>query len=89
MDILKVGHHGSKTSTGEDFIERIEPTYSLISVGRKNRYNHPHVETILTLQKYHSKIYQTSIHGMIQMTLEKKIRVKTCIWGTLRNSVYI
>ena len=41
IDILKVGHHGSKTSSSKQFIESIDPIYSIISVGRNNRYNHP------------------------------------------------
>src|SRR3990167_5858764 len=41
-DILKVGHHGSKTSTTEDFLRTVSPKMAIISSGRKNRYGHPH-----------------------------------------------
>jgi competence protein ComEC len=68
-DILKVGHHGSKTSTSEYFIKAIEPEYSVIQVGLNNRYNHPSTEIIKRLKKYNTKIYQTSINGSIKFII--------------------
>ena len=41
IDVLKVGHHGSRTSSGKEFINEINPKYSIISVGKNNRYGHP------------------------------------------------
>ena len=49
IDVLKVGHHGSKTSSGKDFIDEIHPRYSVISVGKKNRYGHPNKEVLENL----------------------------------------
>ena len=46
IDVLKVGHHGSKTSSGEEFIDEINPKYSIISVGKNNRYGHPNKEVL-------------------------------------------
>lgn len=62
-DILKVGHHGSKTSTAPDFIAAVAPRYAVISVGRKNRYGHPHHQTLDTLAKFGIKTFRTDQEG--------------------------
>lgn len=78
IDILKVGHHGSKTSSNKQFIESIDPIYSIISVGRNNRYNHPNNEVLEILKN--TQIYRTDLNGSIIVTLKnKKINIKTCI----------
>lgn len=56
VDFLKAGHHGSKGSTGEDFLEKAKPELTIISCGRKNRYGHPHGELIERLEKSGSGI---------------------------------
>jgi competence protein ComEC len=58
-DILKVGHHGSKTSTTEDFVRAVAPHSAVISVGRKNRYGHPTQQTLDTLAKFNIPIFRT------------------------------
>jgi competence protein ComEC len=65
IDILKVGHHGSKTSTSEEFILHYQPEFSVISVGEKNRFGHPHNDVLSILTKGGSKILRTDIHGGI------------------------
>ena len=55
VDVLKVGHHGSKTSSSKEFINVINPKYSIISVGKNNRYGHPNKEVLENLEN--SKIY--------------------------------
>lgn len=65
VDILRVGHHGSKTSTDSIFIEQIEPTYALISAGRKNRYGHPAPEVLDVLKKHQLQILRTDKDGAI------------------------
>lgn len=78
IDFLKVGHHGSNTSSSEEFIKSINPKYSLISVGKNNRYGHPKGEVLDTLKG--SKIYRTDINGSIEIKLNKKgYKIKTCI----------
>lgn len=57
IDLLKVGHHGSKTSSSFDFLSRITPTISVISVGKKNSYGHPSEEIISNLNKIGSKTF--------------------------------
>lgn len=77
IDVLKVGHHGSKTSSSEEFIDRINPKYSIISVGKNNRYGHPNQEVLKNLAN--SKIYRTDKNGGIQIKLSKNgYQMKTC-----------
>lgn len=64
-DILKVGHHGSKTSTSVKFIEWLKPKTAIISVGKNNLYGHPHQEVINTLKAHNVKIRRTDIEGTI------------------------
>lgn len=77
MDLLKVGHHGSRYSTHEDFVKRVLPEYAILSYGEGNTYGHPSREVIECLERYGSDIYHTGLSGMIDMYIEKnKIRIK-------------
>jgi competence protein ComEC len=64
-DVLKVGHHGSHTSSEETFIGFVSPKYSIISAGKNNRYGHPHKEVLEILKKVNSKILNTADLGAI------------------------
>lgn len=64
-DVIKIGHHGSYTSTSEEFLKRVSPTYAVISVGKDNDYGHPHKETIDLLNNSNVKVYRTDIAGTI------------------------
>ena len=59
-DILKLGHHGSKTSTSEEFLQVVSPSSVVISAGKDNRYGHPHQEVIRGVQDFGSNIYSTN-----------------------------
>ena len=77
IDVLKVGHHGSKTSSGEMFIDEINPEYSIISVGKNNRYGHPNDSILDNLEE--SKIYRTDQDGSIMFKIKKnKLDIETC-----------
>ena len=77
IDVLKVGHHGSKTSSSKYFIDAINPKYSVISVGRNNRYGHPNKEVLDNL--YNSKIYRTNQDGSIMFKIKNnKLNIETC-----------
>ena len=70
ISILKVGHHGSNTSSSKDFISQINPSISLISVGENNIYHHPNKEVINNLSK--SRIYRTDTNNMVKLTINSK-----------------
>ena len=77
IDVLKVGHHGSKTSSSKCFIDSINPKYSIISVGKNNRYGHPNDSVLDNLND--SNIYRTDINGSIMFKIKNnKLRIDTC-----------
>ena len=77
IDVLKVGHHGSKTSSGKEFINEINPKYSIISVGKNNRYGHPNKEVLNNLSD--SKIYRTDQNGSVMFKIKNnKLKIETC-----------
>lgn len=73
-DIIKIGHHGSKTSSDELFLTEINPSYAIISAGRNNRYSHPHKETLDTLNKLKITILNTQEKGSIVYTIKDTIK---------------
>ena len=77
IDVIKVGHHGSKISSSKEYINKINPKYSIISVGKNNRYGHPNKEVLNNLGQ--SKIYRTDIDGSIMFRIKNnKLKIKTC-----------
>lgn len=77
IDILKIGHHGSKTSSSKEFINEINPNYSIISVGKNNSYGHPNKEVLNNLSN--SKIYRTDQDGSIMFKIKNyKLKIETC-----------
>ena len=78
IDVLKVGHHGSKTSSSIEFIDSINPRYSIISVGKNNRYHHPNKEVLDNLRE--SRVYRTDIDdGIIFSIKEARLRIEKCL----------
>lgn len=67
MDILKIGHHGSKTSTSLEFLKAINVKIGVIPVGKNNPYNHPNIETIKELESSKANIYRTDLDGRIKV----------------------
>ena len=66
-DVLKVAHHGSKTSSAEEFIKEVSPEIAIISAGQDNSYGHPHQEVLETLEKYGITILRTDKDGDIKI----------------------
>ncbi|MFE8696755.1 DNA internalization-related competence protein ComEC/Rec2 [Cytobacillus sp. FJAT-53684] len=65
IDVLKAGHHGSKTSTTPLFLDQVQPKLAVISAGKNNRYGHPHQEVLENLKERRIRILRTDIHGAI------------------------
>ena len=78
VDVLKVGHHGSRTSTSEEFIEQTKPEVAIISLGKNNSYGHPHKEVKELLEEYDISIYRTDTEGTIHVVSDgKKYEIET------------
>ncbi len=71
-EVLKVSHHGSKTSSGEEFIAEVSPEIAVISVGKDNKYGHPHREVLDTLTKYGIRVLRTDENGDIKIISDGK-----------------
>ena len=70
LDIIKIAHHGSNTSTTSEFINYLSPEYSIISVGRDNFFGHPSQEVLQTLGRVGSKVFRTDTMGMVKVSLD-------------------
>ena len=74
-DILKVAHHGSKTSTTLEFLNAVKPKYSIIGVGKENKFGHPSNITIQNLKKINTEIYRTDTMGEIIIKINNKRKI--------------
>lgn len=70
VDILKVGHHGSRYSTSDNFLEKVNPSYAIISVGNPNSYGHPHKETLEKFKNSNIKVHRTDNEGTILVSTD-------------------
>ena len=80
-DVLKVGHHGSKTSSSYDFIKTVFPKIALIGVGKDNNFGHPNLGVIERLEKSGATIYRTDYMGEIELSIKSNgnMTINTCI----------
>lgn len=77
-DVLKIGHHGSKTSTSKDFLTTVNPNYAVISVGKDNKYHHPATTTLNLLKNQNITVYRTDEDGTTTMITDGiNIEIKT------------
>lgn len=70
--VLKAGHHGSRSSTAQVFLDRVNPLYAIISCGTDNKYGHPHKETLERLNAANIRVFRTDLQGTIVATVEGK-----------------
>jgi competence protein ComEC len=76
-DVLKVGHHGSRTSTTDDLLDAVHPAFGLISDGFENTYGHPHPLTLKALEERHIGVYRTDQLGLIRVVSDgRRIRIE-------------
>ena len=66
-DVLKVGHHGSRTSSTEEFVTAVSPLFAVISVGFENSYGHPHRDVLHRLAEHGSVVYRTDLEGLVSI----------------------
>jgi competence protein ComEC len=69
-DVLKVAHHGSRSSSTPAFLHAVSPRIAMISCGRRNLFGHPHAETIESLQKSQIRIYRTDRNGSVDLNVD-------------------
>lgn len=69
-DLLKVGHHGSLTSTAPEFLRAVAPKYAVISVGKRNSFRHPRPEVLQRLAAAHVNTYRTDLFGAVRFDLD-------------------
>lgn len=75
-DVLKVGHHGSKTSSSELFLGFVKPEYAVISAGKDNRYGHPHPEVVKRFEQFNIPVASTAEEGMIVFESDGELLVR-------------
>ena len=71
VTVLKVAHHGSSTSTGDELLEAVRPRYALISAGRKNRYGHPSEEVTARLKDHGAILLETAKSGAVEISVKE------------------
>ena len=64
-DVIRIGHHGSDSSSIRDFLKAVSPKYAIISVGRKNAYGHPGAKTLQTIEDLDIIMYRTDLDGTV------------------------
>lgn len=85
-DLIKVGHHGSNSSSSNNFISKVSPKYAVISVGKNNDYHHPHKKTMDLLKNKNIKVYRTDENKTIEITCDGKNINFNCNTGSYKGN---
>jgi competence protein ComEC len=78
--VLKVGHHGSATSTSDDFLDQVRPSWAVISVGKYNKFHHPHPSTLKRLQAKGVKVLRTDLNGAVTVQTDGRSLVVNSVY---------
>ncbi|MDD5084158.1 MAG: MBL fold metallo-hydrolase [Candidatus Moranbacteria bacterium] len=84
VDVLKAGHHGSKSSSSDSFLKKLSPRDAILSVGANNRYGHPAPEVIDRLRTHHANIFRTDMQGSILYRCPPE-KERDCMVSTAKN----
>ncbi len=80
-DVLKVGHHGSKTSTSPSFLDAVSPSVAIISAGFENSFGHPHRDILTRLTERHTAILRTDHDGLVTVRSDgRKLWLDSMLW---------
>lgn len=71
ITLLKVAHHGSRTSSSPEFLRRARPRWAVISAGHRNRYGHPHPAVLSRLARFQTHVLRTDFHGFVEFTISR------------------
>jgi competence protein ComEC len=83
-DVLKVGHHGSKTSTIQPFLDAVSPSIAIISDGYQNSFGHPHPDVLARLMERHAAVLRTDLDGLITVRTDgNRIWMDSAVWEGL------
>ncbi len=74
--ILKVAHHGSKSSSIQEFVSKVNPKIALIGVGENNKFGHPNDRVVERLKSFGASVYRTDLNGEIQISVSRKGSIK-------------
>ena len=85
-DVIKLGHHGSRTATSQSYLNKVNPKYAVISCGKGNSYGHPHAETMAKLKERNIKVYRTDENGTIICTSDGENIKFSCEPGSYNSS---
>ena len=72
VDVLKISHHGSKTSSSLEFLQVVDSSTAIIQVGKDNCFDHPHQETLERIEREEINLFRTDINGTIRITSNGK-----------------
>ena len=80
-NIIKVAHHGSKSSSIEEFLNAVSPEIALIGLGEDNKFGHPNEQVIERLKELNCKIYRTDINGEIEINITDNKRIIKALYN--------